>query len=87
MELSERCIAQLEKEGYDTVYEVQLLAGDHLPVVNQDTSVFVSEGSLRVEGDTPVELLSGDRYRPTPGVTALVAGTQGCQLVIGERQS
>jgi hypothetical protein len=84
MELSERCIAELEKEGYETVYEEQLMAGESLPTPESDTALFVTEGSLVVEGVETVVLLAGDRYRPQSGAISIHAGDQGCQLVIGE---
>ncbi len=84
MELSERCIAQLEKEGYETVYEEQLTAGESFPTPENDTSLFVTEGSLLVEGLATIVLRAGDRYRPQADVISIHAGDQGCQLVIGE---
>ena len=84
MELSERCIAQLEKEGYQTVYEEQLLGGQSFPIPPLDMAVFVSEGTLVVHGDTIAELLPGDRYKHSSLTISLTAGAEGCQLVIGE---
>ncbi len=84
MELSERCIAQLEKEGYPTVYEEQLLGGQSFPIPSLDMAVFVSEGTLVVHGSTIIELLPGDRYKHSPLTSGLQAGAEGCQLVIGE---
>ena len=84
MELSERCIAQLEKEGYETVYEEQLSANESFSVPSGDTTLFVTEGTLIIEGAAITILLPGERYRPQPGTVSIQAGDQGCQLVIGE---
>ncbi len=84
MELSERCIAQLEKEGYETVYEEQLSAGELLPISNLDTSIFITEGSVVIESFETTTLLAGDRYQPLSIDKPVHAGDQGCQLVIGK---
>ncbi len=84
MELSERCIEQLEKEGYTTIYEEKVLPGAVLTALVIGSSVFVTEGLLVVSGDRCRDVLPGDRYRVTDESTAVHAGPAGCQVVIGE---
>jgi quercetin dioxygenase-like cupin family protein len=88
MELSERCIALLEKEGWPeiyewsdepgTVYEEHAHAG---PVV-----LFVTAGmvQLRIHGKIH-ELLPGDRFDIPPHTShSAQVGSEGCQYVVGE---
>ena len=88
MELSERCIQILEKEGFPFVYETQDAPGaiyeEHAH--EGKVALFVTEGAFEITflGLTK-SLTSGERVdipKETP-YSALV-GPQGCQLVIGE---
>jgi quercetin dioxygenase-like cupin family protein len=88
MELSERCIAQLEKEGWPYIYEWQDKAGT---VYDEHSHVgkvvlFVTEGSIdfTIAGVTH-HLTTGDRMDVPPATphSALV-GPHGVQFVVGE---
>lgn len=88
MELSERCIQTLEKEGFTYVYETQdapeAIYEEHIH--KGKVVVFVTEGSFAISiSGKSVNLVAGDRYTIPPEVpySALV-GPNGCQLVIGE---
>jgi quercetin dioxygenase-like cupin family protein len=88
MELSERCIQALEKEGFLHVYEWQDKPGMVYPEhVHQDkVSIFVTEGSveLTIQNETH-PLRAGDRYDISPQVPhSAVVGPHGCQYVVGE---
>lgn len=88
MELSERCIQALEKEGWPHVYEWSDAAGTEYPEhSHQDkVAIFITEGSLSVHinGETK-ELQAGDRLDIPPNVAhSVMVGPQGCQFVIGE---
>jgi quercetin dioxygenase-like cupin family protein len=88
MELSERCIQALEKEGFTYVYETQdapeAIYEEHQ---HQDkVAVFVTEGSFEITvGGQTKNLSAGDRFNIPPRVPySAVVGKHGCQLVIGE---
>jgi glyoxylate utilization-related uncharacterized protein len=88
MELSERCIQALEKEGFLYVYEEKDDAGkvysEHLH--DDRVTIFVTEGSieLTVAGEIHT-LTSGDRLViPTQVPYSALVGSKGCQYVIGE---
>jgi quercetin dioxygenase-like cupin family protein len=88
MELSERCIETLEKEGFISVYEWQDKPGTIYPEHSHidKVTMFVTEGSVdfTIAGTTHT-LRSGDRFDVPPSVPhSAVAGPQGCQYVIGE---
>lgn len=83
MELSERCIATLEHEGFATIYEEKYAPDTMLPVFPLGAALMVSEGALMVVNGVPTTLLPGERYRYRTE-TQLIAGPSGCQLVIGE---
>lgn len=88
MELSERCIATLEKEGFPYVYEWQDKPGTvYAEHSHQDkVTLFITEGSieLAIRGETK-QLKTGDRFDVPPGVPhSAVVGPQGCQYVVGE---
>lgn len=89
MELSERCIQLLEKEGFSAVYEEQQSAGLVFELLNGAglLSVIVTEGSLMVSlNDKTKELLPGDRFDvPLHSPQSVTAGPAGCQYVIGEK--
>ncbi|MEZ4103916.1 MAG: cupin domain-containing protein [Candidatus Paceibacterota bacterium] len=89
MELSERCIQTLEKEGFITIYEESETSGatheTHIHPYN--VALFVTEGVLKVtiNGETK-ELKAGDRVDiPANTQHSAVAGTDGCQYVVGEK--
>ena len=89
MELSERCIQTLEKEGFNNVYETQdapeAIYEEHIH--KGKVTIFVTEGSfeITISGQT-TNLAAGDRFNIPQNVpySALV-GPFGCQLVIGEQ--
>lgn len=88
MELSERCIATLEKEGWLHIYEWQ----DKPGVVYEEHShqgrvvIFVTEGSLEIKIGNQVKLLrAGDRFDvPVKTPHSAVVGEKGAQYVVGE---
>jgi quercetin dioxygenase-like cupin family protein len=88
MELSERCIETLEKEGFRYVYEWQDKPGTVYPEHSHrdKVAIFITEGlvDLTIAGTTRT-LRTGDRFDVPPGVphTAKV-GPYGCQYVVGE---
>lgn len=88
MELSERCIKTLEKEGFTYVYEHQDAPGAIYEELKHEdkVSLFVTEGSFEITISKQVKnLIAGDRFDIAPGVPySAVVGTSGCQLVIGE---
>jgi quercetin dioxygenase-like cupin family protein len=88
MELSERCIAQLEKEGFlsisewgdaqGTVYDERTHAGE--------VTIFVTDGSIEfmVQGIKRA-FSTGDRFDIPPHVPySAVVGVNGCNFVVGE---
>ena len=81
MELSERCIAQLENEGFEKIYEEKWSAGTELPIFSAGTVLLVTEGSL-TNAEEEI-LMPGDRHRYCEN-SQLVTGPHGCQVVIGE---
>lgn len=88
MELSERCIQTLEKEGFISVYECSdapsLVYAEHQH--DEKVALIVTEGTLLVKmsGQTK-ELLPGDRIDiPAHTLHSGVVGPQGCQYVVGE---
>lgn len=88
MELSERCIQTLEKEGFSQVYEWSG-APQALYLEQQTTgavAIYVGEGSFELTvADDVHDLRAGDRQNiTTQQVYSGVAGQFGCQLVIGE---
>lgn len=88
MELSERCIAQLEQEGFVHIYEWQEEPGSRFDnrVHDMPTAVYVTEGSaeLTLQGSTKT-LRTGERLDIEAGVPySTVAGPTGCQYVAGE---
>ncbi len=88
MELSERCIAQLEKEGWPHIYEWSDPPGTVYPEHSHTEKVviFITEGSLELTLAGQVHLLrTSDRFDVPPQVPhSAVAGPQGCQYVVGE---
>jgi quercetin dioxygenase-like cupin family protein len=88
MELSERLIQTLEKEGFPYVYEWKDEPGTVYPEhLHQDkVSIFITDGSLELMiGDERHLLKTGDRFDITPQVLhSGVVGPLGCQYVVGE---
>jgi quercetin dioxygenase-like cupin family protein len=88
MELSERCIQTLEKEGFNYVYETQdapeAIYEEH--VHKGKVTIFVTEGAFEITVAGQVtNLVAGERYSIPPTVPySAVVGSMGCQLVIGE---
>jgi quercetin dioxygenase-like cupin family protein len=88
MELSERCIATLEKEGFAHIYEWQD-APDTVYAEHRHkgkVSLFVTDGSISIaiDGDTTV-YHTGDRVNISPLTEhSAVVGSLGVQLVVGE---
>ena len=88
MELSERCIQTLEKEGFPFVYETQDAPGAIYEEHKHEGKVtlFITEGSFEItlSGETK-NLVAGDRIDiPKDTPYSAVVGAQGCQLVVGE---
>lgn len=88
MELSERCIQTLEKEGFPYVYELKDKPGAVYPVRRHEdkVSIFVTEGSLELEiANNKHRLQAGNRFDIPPLVPySGIAGPLGCQYVVGE---
>lgn len=88
MELSERCIQTLEKEGFSTIYEdSESSSATHKTYTHRyKVALFVTEGSLQVTINGVVKTLNaGDRINiPANTPHSTIAGSNGCQLVIGE---
>jgi len=89
MELSERCIQTLEKEGWSSVYEWSEAPGTEYPEHSHQvhTAIIITEGSMSISmnGETK-ELQVGDRIEiPPHSVHSVVVGSAGCQFVVGER--
>jgi len=94
MELSERCIAQLEKEGFEHIYEWQDTPGTVYEEHSHEGKVtlFVTEGSIELtlgSADSPerttITLRTGDRFDVPPrSPHSALVGPQGVQFVVGE---
>lgn len=88
MELSERSIQSLEREGWRHIYEWSDTPGTEYPEdTHQDQVVIiVTEGSVAMcLRDQVTQLQAGDRLLIPPGVPhSAVVGPQGCQFVVGE---
>ena len=88
MELSERCIAQLEKEGWPHIYEWSDPPGTTYPEHSHADKVviFITEGSLQLTiGGLEHDLRTGDRFDIPPQTPhAAAVGPDGCQMVVGE---
>jgi quercetin dioxygenase-like cupin family protein len=88
MELSERCIAQLEKENWPNIYEWQDKPGT---VYNEHSHqgkvvLFITEGSIDLTIDSSTRTLrTGDRLDVPPQTPhSAVVGPSGCQFVVAE---
>ncbi len=88
MELSEKCIQTLEKEGFSYVYEGSCLPGaTYSDLVSQEkVTLFVTEGSVETSINSQTKTLKvGDRFNIQPhNPLFIVVGQNGCQYVIGE---
>jgi len=88
MELSERCIQTLEKEGFLYVYECQDKPGELHPehFYQGKVTIFITEGSLELTIAKHIHLLRpGDRFNiPPQTMHSATAGPHGCQYVVGE---
>ncbi len=88
MELSERCIQTLEKEGWSHIYEWQDKPGAIYEEHSHQGKVvlFITEGQIdfTINGTTHT-LKTGDRFDVSPHTLhSAVVGPQGCQFVVGE---
>jgi len=88
MELSERCIAQLEKENWPHIYEWQDKPGKVYEEHSHEGKVviFITEGSIdfTINGATHT-LRTGDRFDVPPQTPhSAMVGPSGCQFVVGE---
>jgi glyoxylate utilization-related uncharacterized protein len=88
MELSERCIAQLEKEGWPHIYEWQDKSGAVYEEHEHDGKVvlLITEGAIdfTIDGVTH-HLKTGDRMDVPPHTPhSAVVGPEGVQYVVGE---
>lgn len=88
MEISERCIAQLEKEGLTSVYEWSDDPGTVYPEHQHlgKVTIFVTDGSMdfTLAGVT-YSLVTGDRIDIPPHIPhSAFVGSQGVQFVVGE---
>lgn len=88
MELSERCIQTLEKEGFPFVYETQDAPGAIYEEHKHEGKVtlFITEGSFEITlQEETKNLAAGERIDiPKDTPYSAVVGPQGCQLVVGE---
>ena len=88
MELSERCIQTLEKEGFIHIFEEQDAPEAIYPEHSHKEKVviFITEGSIEVTLLDSVKVLTaGDRFNfPTNTPYSMIVGQNGCQFVIGE---
>jgi len=88
MELSERCIQTLEKEGFPSVYEVQDAPDSIYPEHTHEgkVSLFLTEGTMLVTMGTEITTLTpGDRLNiPKDTPYSAVVGPYGSQIVVGE---
>lgn len=88
MELSERCIETLEKEGFPYVYEWKDGPNTaYLEHVHQGkVSIFITEGGVEFTLSGVARLQRpGDRFNVPPGLPySAQVGGGGCQYVIGE---
>jgi quercetin dioxygenase-like cupin family protein len=88
MELSERCIAQLENEGWPHIYEWQDKPSAIYPEHSHQgrVTLFITEGSIEftISGVTKT-FITGDRLDVPPGTPhRAVVGPSGVQFVVGE---
>ncbi len=88
MELSERCIAQLEKEDWPYIYEWQDKPGTVYAEHSHQGKVvlYITEGSIDVTiGGVTHQLKTGDRFDVPPHTPhSATVGPDGVQFVVGE---
>ncbi len=88
MELSERCIQTLEKEGFVNIFEEQDAPEAIYPEHShkEKVAIFITEGSIEITVLGVVKLLgAGDRFNFPPNTPySIIVGKNGCQFVIGE---
>ncbi len=88
MELSERFIQALEKEGFVSVYEWQDAPGTiRQPRQNKDKiSLCVADGSMSIDcAGTKTELRAGQRFDIPPQVPySITVGEAGVIYIVGE---
>jgi quercetin dioxygenase-like cupin family protein len=85
MELSERCIQTLEKEGFPSVYEWKDEPGTvhELHEHQGKVTIFITEGTVEITLDgAKHDLQTGDRLNIPPHVPH--SAVLGCQYVVGE---
>lgn len=87
MELSERYIQTLEKEGFATVYEWQDVAGHEYAASSQSGKVayLVTDGSITISlANDSTTIVAGDRFDVPAGVAYQVTvGPDGWIGIIG----
>lgn len=88
MELSERCIAILEAEGFNSIDEQYYAAYAILPIVTNPskTALCVTEGTIVVTiRDSARPLAIGERITiPANTPYSVLVGPALCQLIVGE---
>ena len=88
MELSERCIQTLEKEGFPSVYEWKDEPGTVYNAHQHQgkVSIFITEGTIELTiAGIAHTLRAGNRLDIPPQVPhSAVVGPHGCQYVVGE---
>lgn len=88
MELSERIIATLEKEGFTDIEEITALPNAVSPGINPDSAyfVYVTDGSLLVATDGVIyELSPGQRHNISAHVPySISTGSRGCNYIIAK---
>lgn len=88
MELSERCIKALERDGFPHIYEWSDTPGTIYETHSHKDKVtlFVTEGNITITlAGLAQTYRAGDRINIPPGLPhSAVVGEAGCQLVVGE---
>jgi quercetin dioxygenase-like cupin family protein len=88
MELSERCIATLEKEGFEHIYEWQDTAGTIYSEHSHagKVTLFITDGSIELTIYKQIHVLkTGDRFDVSPHTShSAIIGPNGVQFVVGE---
>ncbi|MCA9360947.1 hypothetical protein KC845_00150 [Candidatus Kaiserbacteria bacterium] len=88
MELSERYIKTLEKEGFINIYEWQDVSGTEYPLhSHQDkVTIFLTDGSVTFDfSGVKKELVAPIRFDVPPNTPhSAVVGPQGAIFIVGE---
>lgn len=91
MELSERCIQMLEREGFPYISERSDAPHTRYEINSQNARavVFVTEGKLSIEqAGSTTYVQAGDRIAILPHISyRLTIGDTGCQILIGEMRA